>query len=326
MSRGITASVALACVCAQISTQASAAELPFPSRPIRFIVPNGAGGTTDLVARSVAPKLADMLGQQVVVDNRPGSGGIVGTEIVARAAPDGHTLLMGTIGNIAISPALYRKLSYDPLRDFAPVTQLASAAYMLLVHPALAVKSVKDLAALAKTKPGTLNFGSAGSGTGSHLAAELFKSVAGIDIVHVPYKGGGPALTDLIAGQLQLVFNGIPSSMPHHRSGRVRALAVTTPARSTVAPELPTMTEAGFPGAEATSWTGILVPAGTPAFVVAKLNAAFVKALQFPDVAARLAADGAVPVGNSAAEFDAYIRSELVKWAKVVKASGATAQ
>jgi len=326
MCRGIAAGIALACVCVQMSTQASAAELPFPSRPIRFIVPNGAGGTTDLVARSVAPKLADMLGQQVVVDNRPGSGGIVGTEIVARAAPDGHTLLMGTIGNIAISPALYRKLSYDPLRDFAPVTQLASAAYMLLVHPALAVKSVKDLAALAKAKPGTLNFGSAGSGTGSHLAAELFKSVAGIDIVHVPYKGGGPALTDLIAGQLQLVFNGIPSSMPHHRNGRVRALAVTTPARSTVAPELPTMTEAGFPGAEATSWTGILVPAGTPAPVVVKLNAAFVKALRFPDVAARLAADGATPVGNSTTEFDAYIRSELLKWAKVVKASGAIAQ
>src|SRR5688572_14823220 len=213
---------------AGVVTPAGAAEAPYPSRPLRFIVPNGAGGTTDLVARAVAPKLADRLGQQVVVDNRPGSGGIVGTEIVARAAADGHTLLMGTIGNIAISPALYRKLSYDPLRDFAPVTQLASAAYMLLVQPALAAKSVKELAALAKAKPGTLNFGSAGSGTGSHLAAELFKSVAAIDIVHVPYKGGAPALTDLISGQLQLFFNGIPSSMPHYRNGRVRALAVTT--------------------------------------------------------------------------------------------------
>ncbi len=304
----------------------SAAEPPFPSRPIRFIVPNGAGGTTDLVARSVAPKLADMLGQQVVIDNRPGSGGIIGTEIVAKAAPDGHTLLMGTIGNIAISPALYRKLSYDPVRDFAPVTQLASAAYMLLVQPSLAAKSVKELAALAKAKPGALNFGSAGSGTGSHLAAELFKSVAGIDLVHVPYKGGSPALTDLIAGQLQLVFNGIPSSMPHHRSGRVRALAVTTPERSAVAPELPTMAQAGFAGAEATSWTGILVPSGTPLPVIATLNAAFVKALRFPDVTTRLAADGAIAVGSSAAEFSAYIHSELVKWARVVKASGATAQ
>ena len=316
--------VALAHACA------NAAEPPayssFPSRPIRFIVPNGAGGTTDLVARSVAPKLADMLGQQVVIDNRPGSAGIVGTEIVARAAPDGHTLLMGTIGNIAISPALYRKLAYAPLRDFAPVTQLAAAAYMVLLHPTVAAKSMKELAALAKAKPGALNFGSAGSGTGSHLAAELFKSVAGVDLVHVPYKGGSPAMTDVISGQLQLMFNGIPSSMPHLRGGRVRALAVTTATRSAAAPELPTIAEAGFAGAEATSWTGILVPAGTPAPVIAKLNAAFVKALQFPDVVARLSADGAAPVGSSAAEFGVYIKSELAKWGKVVKASGASAQ
>jgi len=314
--------LALACVCAQ----ASAAEPPFPLRPIRFIVPNGVGGPTDLVARSVAPKVADMLGQQVVIDNRPGSGGIVGTEIVAKAAPDGHTLLMGTIGNIAISPALYRKLGYDPQRDFAPVTQLASAAYMLLMHPLVAVKSVKELVLLAKTKPGALNFGSAGSGTGSHLTAELFKAVAGIDMVHVPYKGSAPAMPDLIAGQLQLMFNGIPSSMPHLRSGRVRALAVTTATRFAAAPELPTIAEAGFPGAESTSWTGILVPAGTPGSVITKLNAGFVKALRFPDVTARLTADGAVPVGSSATEFGAYIKSELVKWNKIVKVSGATVQ
>ncbi len=314
------------CALACVGAHAGAADLSFPSRPIRFIVPNGAGGTTDLVARSVAPKLADMLGQQVVIDNRPGSGGILGTEIVARAAPDGHTLLMGTIGNIAISPALYRKLGYDSLRDFAPVTQLASAAYMVLLHPSVAAKSMKELAALAKTKPGALNFASAGSGTGSHLAAELFKSIAGADMVHVPYKGGSPAMTDVIAGQVQLMFNGIPSSMPHLRSGRVRALAVTTAARSPAAPELPTIAEAGFPGAEATSWTGILVPAGTPAPVIAKLHAAFVKALQFQDVVTRLSMDGATPVGNSPAEFGAYIKSELAKWGKVVKTSGATAQ
>jgi tripartite-type tricarboxylate transporter receptor subunit TctC len=233
---------------------------------------------------------------------------------------------MGTIGNIAISPALYRKLGYDSLRDFAPVTQLASAAYMVVVHPTIAAKSMKELAAVAKAKPGALNFASAGSGTGSHLAAELFKSVAGVDMVHVPYKGGSPAMTDVIAGQVQLMFNGIPSSMPHLRSGRVRALAVTTATRSAAAPELPTIAEAGFPGAESTSWTGILVPAGTPAPVIAKLNAAFVKALQFPDVVARLSIDGAAPVGNSPAAFGAYIKSELAKWGKVVKASGATAQ
>jgi len=278
------------------------------------------------VARSVAAKLTDMLGEQVVIDNRPGSGGIVGTEIVARAAPDGHTLLMGTIGNIAISPALYRKLAYDPVRDFAPVTQLASAAYMVLIPPALAAKNMKELVALAKAKPGQLNYGSAGSGTGSHLATELFKTVAGVDIVHVPYKGGAPALTDVIAGQLQIMFNGIPSSLPHLKSGRVRALAVTTSVRSTAVPELPTIAEAGFPGAEATSWTGVLAPAGTPGPVIATLNAAFVKALQSPDVTTRLSHDGAVPVGNSAAEFAAYIKTEIVKWGQVVKASGATAQ
>ncbi len=314
------------CALACVGAHAGAADTGFPTRPIRFIVPNGAGGTTDLVARSVAPKLADMLGQQVVIDNRPGSGGILGTEIVAKATPDGHTLLMGTIGNIAISPALYRKLGYDSLRDFAPVTQLASAAYMVVVHPTIAAKSMKELAALAKAKPGALNFASAGSGTGSHLAAELFKSMAGVEMVHVPYKGGSPAMTDVIAGQVQLMFNGIPSSMPHLRSGRVRALAVTTATRSAAAPELPTIAEAGFPGAESTSWTGILVPAGTPAPVIAKLNAAFVKALQFPDVVARLSTDGAAPVGNSPAAFGTYIKSELAKWAKVVKASGATAQ
>ncbi len=305
---------------------AHAAAPPYPTRPIRFIVPNGAGGSTDLVARAVAPKIAERLGQQVVIDNRPGSGGIVGTEIVAKAAPDGHTLLMGTIGNIAISPALYRKLGYDPLRDFSPVTQLASAAYMLLVHPSLPAKSAKELAALAKAKPGTLNFGSAGSGTGSHLTAELFQSVAGVQFTHVPYKGSTPGVTDLIAGQIQFFFNGIPSSMPHLRSGRLRALAVTTPTRVAVAPDLLTMEEAGFPGAQSTSWTGILVPAGTPAAVIATLNAAFVQALQAPEVIVRLTADGAVPVGNSAAAFDAYIKSELVKWARVVKASGAVAQ
>ena len=314
------------CALACVGAHASAADPTFPSRPIRFIVPNGAGGTTDLVARSVAPKLADMLGQQVVIDNRPGSGGILGTEIVAKAAPDGHTLLMGTIGNIAISPTLYRKLGYDSLRDFAPVTQLASAAYMVVVHPTIAAKSMKELAALAKAKPGALNFASAGSGTGSHLAAELFKSIAGVDIVHVPYKGGSPAMTDVIAGQVQLMFNGIPSSMPHLRSGRVRGLAVTTATRVPAAPELPTIAEAGFPGAESTSWTGILVPAGTPGPVIAKLQGAFAKALQFPDVVARLSMDGAAPVGNSAAEFGAYIKSELAKWSKVVKASGASAQ
>ena len=305
-------------------TQSTGATPAFPARPIRFIVPNAAGGSTDLVARTVAHKAGEGLGQQVVIDNRPGSGGIIGTELVAKAQADGHTLLMGTIGNLAISPHLYRKLAYDPIKDFAPVTQLASAAYMLVIHPSVPAKSVKELVALARSRPSQLNYASAGSGTGSHLSAELFRSVAGIALVHVPYKGGTPAITDVIAGQVQIMLNGIPSSMPHLKSGRIRALAVTTARRSPAAPELPTMAEAGYPGAESTSWTGVLAPAGTPASVIARLNTDFVRALRTPEVSARLSADGAVPVGSSAAEFAAYLRSELVKWRKVVKASGAT--
>ncbi|MBI4206567.1 MAG: tripartite tricarboxylate transporter substrate binding protein [Betaproteobacteria bacterium] len=297
----------------------------FPVRPIRFIVPNAAGGTTDLVARAVGQKLAEGLGQQVVVDNRPGSGGIIGTEAVAKAAPDGYTLLMGTIGNIAISPHLYRKLAYDPVRDFAPITQLAAAAYMLVTHPLLPVASVKQLVALAKAKPGHINYGSAGSGTGSHLSAELFKSISAIDITHIPYKGGTPALIDVMAGHVQVMFNGIPSSLPHLKTGRIKALAVTTSKRSPAAPDTPTIAEAGFPGAESTSWTGVLAPAGTPAAIISQLHGEFARVLQNPEVKTRLSADGAVPVGSNPVEFAAYIRSELAKWGNVVKASGATA-
>ena len=297
----------------------------FPARTVRIVIGNAPGGTNDIIGRLVAQKLTERLGTSFVVENRGGGNGAIGAGFVALSPPDGYTLLLITPSHV-LDVATARSLPYHPLRDFAPVTQLASAAYMLLVHPALAAKSVKELVALAKAKPGTLNVGSAGSGTGSHLTAELFQSVAGVKFTHVPYKGSNPGLTDLIAGQLQLFFNGIPSSMPHYRSGRLRALAVTTPARVAPAPELPTMDEAGFPGAQSTSWTGILVPAGTPAHVVATLNTAFVQALQFPEGIARLTADGAVPVGNSAAAFDAYIKSELVKWARVVKTSGAVAQ
>lgn len=303
-----------------------AGEAPaYPARPIRFIVPNGIGGSTDLVARTIAQKLGEGLGQQIVVDNRPGSGGIIGTEIVARAPADGYTLLMGTIGNLAISPGLYKKLGYDPVKDFAPVSQTAAAAYMLVVHPAVPVKSVKDLISLAKAKPGQLNYASAGSGTGSHLTAELFKSISGVDIVHIPYKGGTAGLTDVLAGQVQVMFNGIPSSMPPLRAGRIKALAVTTAARSPAAPEIPTVAEAGFPGAESTSWTGILVPAATPRPVVARLHGEIVKALKLPEVKDRLKLDGAEPVGSAPQEFAAYLKREIAKWAKVIRQSGARA-
>jgi tripartite-type tricarboxylate transporter receptor subunit TctC len=319
--------LALACVLGAgtlPSAQEPGVAADFPARPIRFIVPNAAGGSTDLVARTVAQKLGESVGQQIVIDNRPGSGGIIGTELVARAQADGHTLLMGTIGNLAISPHLYHKLAYDPVRDFAPITQLASAAYMLVIHPSVPARSVKELVALARSRPSQLNYASAGSGTGSHLSAELFRSVAGIALVHVPYKGGTPAITDVIAGQVQIMLNGIPSSLPHLKTGRIRALAVTTATRSPAAPELPTMAEAGYAGAESTSWTGVLAPAGTPGAIIARLNTEFVRALRTPEVSGRLSADGAVPVGSSAAEFAAYLRSELVKWGKVVRASSAT--
>ena len=317
----IAAAFGLSLVAASILVHAQ----PYPTRPIRFIVPNAAGGTTDLVARTAAQKVSESIGQQLIVDNRPGSGGIVATEMVAKSTPDGYTLLMATIGNIAISPHLYAKLGYDPVRDFSPVTQLASAAYMLIAHPAVPARSVKELVAVAKSRPRQLNYASAGSGTGSHLAAELFKSVAQVDIVHVPYKGGTPGLLDVIAGNVEIMFNGIPSSMPHFKAGRVKAFAVTTAARSPAAPELPTITEGGYPGAEATSWTGVLAPAGTPAAVIARLHAEFAKVLQQPDIQARLSADGAVPVGSTPHQFAQYIKSELAKWGKVVKASGATA-
>ena len=288
-------------------------------------MPNGAGGSTDLVARTVANKLADALHQQVIVDNRGGSGGIIGTEIVAKAAPDGHTLLVGTIGNLAISPHLYRKLPYDPLRDFAPVTQLSAAAYMMLINPSLPARSVRDFVNYAKSRPGQTSYASAGNGTGSHLSTVLFLSVAGLDIAHVPYKGGAPGITDLIANQVQMMFNGIPSSLPHIASGRIRALAVSSPTRVAVAPELPTFTEAGYAGAEATSWTGVLAPAGTPSAVVARLNTELRAILQSADIRSRLLADGAEPAGSTPAAFSAYIKTELAKWGGVVRTTGARA-
>lgn len=311
-------------LCVAALTSAAPAQ-QFPTRPLRLIVPNGAGGSTDLVARTIANKLAESLGQQVVVDNRGGSGGIIGTELVAKAAPDGHTLLVGTIGNLAISPHLYRKLSYDPVRDFAPVTQLSAAAYMLLINPSLAAKSTREFVLYAKSRPAQLAYASAGSGTGSHLSTVLFLAVTGLELTHVPYKGGAPGVTDLIANQVQMMFNGIPSSLPHVASGRIRALAVSSAARVAVAPDLPTFAEAGYAGAEATSWTGVLAPAGTPPAILTRLNTELRAILQSQDIRSRLVADGAEPVGSSSAAFGAYIKSELSKWGTVVRTTGAKA-
>ena len=304
---------------------ATADAQPYPNRPLRLIVPNGAGGSTDLVARTIASKLAEALGQQIVVDNRGGSGGIIGTETVAKSAPDGHTLLVGTIGNLAISPHLYRKLAYDPLRDFVPVTQLSAAAYMLLVNSSLPARSVRDFMQYAKARPGQLSYASAGSGTGSHLSTVLFMSVAGLEMTHVPYKGAAPALTDVIGNQVQLMLNGITSSLPHVASGRIRGLAVSSPNRAAVAPDLPTFAEAGLGAAESISWTGILVPARTPAAVVDRLNSVLRTILQSPDIRSRLGAEGAEPVASTSDAFGKYIGAEFEKWGKVVRATGARA-
>lgn len=297
----------------------------FPARPIRLIVPNGAGGSTDFVARTIANQLADALGQQVIVDNRAGSGGIIGTEIVARAAPDGYTLLIGTVGNLAISPHLYRRLPYDPLRDFAAVTQISAAAYVMLINPALPVKSLSEFVATAKANPGRIAYASAGSGTGSHLTTALFASVSGLNLTHIPYKGGAPALTDLIGNQVQLMFNGIPSSLPALTNGRLRALAVTSPTRVAAIAEVSTFAEAGLKGVEASSWTGLLAPAGTPQQVITRLNKELRAILKSTAIRNRLTADGAEPADDSAAAFAAHLQSEFEKWGKVVRITGARA-
>ncbi len=297
----------------------------YPDRPIRLIVPNGAGGSTDLVARVLAQKMSASLGQQIVVDNRGGAGGVIGTEMVARAAPDGYTLLTGTVGNLAISPHLHAKLGYDAIADFAPISQISAAAYMMLVSVALPVKSMRDFTVLAQSRPGKIFYASAGVGTGSHLATELFLSVAGIKVGHVPYKSGGAMITSVMADETQLTLGGIPVSLPQIRAGRVKALAVTTARRVAVAPDVPTLVDAGYPAAVATTWTGMLAPAGTPRAIVALLNAEVVKALQSQDVRSKLEEAGAEAVGDAPAAFSAHLRSEFEKWGKLVRATGAKA-
>ena len=298
----------------------------YPNKPVRLIVPFPAAGTTDLLARAIAQKLSEALGQQFVVDNRPGAGGNIGSEIVARAAPDGYTLLMGTVGTHAINQSLYAKMPYDNVKDFVPVVLVAGVPNVLVVNPGVPVKSVADLVALAKEKPGMINFASSGNGTSIHLSGELFKTMTGTQITHVPYKGSSPALTDLLGGQVQIMFDNLPSSLPHIKSGKLRAVAVTSSKRAPALPELPTIAESGIPslaGFEASSWFGILAPAGTPRDIVLKINAEANKALQSSDMKEKLLSQGAEAVGNSPEFFADYIRSETVKWAKVVKDSGA---
>ena len=298
----------------------------YPVKPVRIIVGASTGGGVDITARMLAIKLTDLFKQQFVVENRAGASGNIGTEAAARATPDGYVLLMGTIGTLTINPGLYKNLSFDTVRDFAPIARAADATNILVVHPSVPARNVKELTAVAKQRPGELLFGSPQNGTAGHLAGELFNSMAGVKLVHIPYKGGAPAMIDLISGQLQLMFATTSTSLQHIRAGKLRALAVTTAKRSALVPELPTMIESGLPGFEVNNWYGLVAPAKTPPEVIAVLNRQVRAALEAPDVRESMLKQGLDPAGGTPEEFGAYIRAELAKWSKVIRASGATAQ
>ena len=320
------AALSLTATLAILAPHAAAAADAYPAKPVRFVVAFPPGGGTDIIARSIAQKLAERIAQQVVVDNRPGAGGNIGTDMVAKSAPDGYTLLMGSAGPLAINASLFGKMPFDPIKDLAPVTLAASTPNVLLVHPALRAATLKELIALAKARPGEINFASSGHGTPAHLAGELFNLMAGVEMVHVPYKGAAPALADLLGGQVQIMFSTMPPALPHVRDGKLRALAVTSAKRSPAAPELPTVDETALPGFEANTWHGVVVPAGTPGAIVARLNREIVAILHLPDVVERFSSQGAEALGSTPEEFAAYIKSETLKWAKVVRDSGAKAE
>ena len=313
---GIVSVLGIAC------STGALAQPAYPSKAIRMVVPFPPGGTTDILARVAGQKITEATGQQVIIDNRPGAGGNIGTEIVAKSAPDGYMLLAAPGSTLTINPSLFSKLSFDPLKDFAPVTIIAAVPNLLVVHPSLPVKSVKELIAFAKSRPGQLNYASTGAGQSTHLTMELFKLTAGVEMTHIPYKGSSPALFDLLAGQVPLMFDNMPSSLPYVQAGRLRALAVSTLKRSPVLPSLVTVAESGLPGFEVTVWFGVLASAGTPRDIVTRLNAIIVKALTSPDTRERLAGQGAQPIGNTPEEFTAQMQRDLVKWAKVVKSAG----
>lgn len=311
---------------------AALAALPFaataqnyPAKPVTIIVPFAAGGTTDILARVIGQALTKELGQQVIVDNRAGAGGNIGGALAAKANADGYTLFMGTVGTHAINAALYKKMTFDPVKDFAPLTRVAMVPNLLVANPARPYKNVKELIAYAKANPGKVTFGSSGSGSSIHLSGELFNSMAKVEMIHIPYKGSAPAVTDLVGGQIDIMFDNMPSAIQHVRSGRLKPLAVTTAKRSPELPEVPTIAEAGVPGYEATSWFGMFAPAATPAPVVTRLNQALVKVLADAEVKKKLAEQGAEPYSETPAQFAAFIQAEAAKWSKVVKESGATA-
>jgi tripartite-type tricarboxylate transporter receptor subunit TctC len=300
-----------------------AAAQAYPAKPVRMIVPFPAGGATDIVGRLVAQKLTDAMGQQVIVDNRGGAGGTIGSDIAAKAPADGYNILIGTSSTHAIAPGLYVKLPYDPVRDFAPVTLLATATVLLAVHPSVPARNVKELIALGKRQPNALSFASSGNGGISHLIGEHFKSLAGIQMLHVPYKGDTPALVDLASGQVSLMFGTAVSFLPYVKTGRLNALAVTNPKRSPVVPDVPTVAESGLRGFEALQWFGVYAPAGTPREIVARLNTEIGKILRMPDIRERFSSLGADIAGGSPEDFAAFQRLEVARWTKIVKASGA---
>jgi tripartite-type tricarboxylate transporter receptor subunit TctC len=310
---------------ASLMAATTAVAQTWPAKPIRFVVPYPAGGPLDTIARLLGQKVSESLKQPVIVDNKPGAGGNIGADFVAKSPPDGYTILMGAVATHAINPTLYASIPYDPVRDFAPVTQVASTPNVLVVNPSIPAKSVREFIAYAKANPGKLNFGSGSTGSAGHLAGELFKTMAGVDMTHVPYKGAAPAMQDLIGGQIQLMFDNLASSLGQIKAGRVKALAVTTAKRTSLAPDLPTIAESGLPGFDISTWFGIFLPARTPQAIVERLHDEFVRALAMPDVREKMLQLGAEPVGNKPEEFAAYIKSEAEKYAKLIKASGAKA-
>ncbi|MGE0098115.1 MAG: Bug family tripartite tricarboxylate transporter substrate binding protein [Hydrogenophaga sp.] len=315
-------------VAAAVLPGLAAAQAGWPGKPVRIVVPFAPGGTTDILARVLAPELTKVFGQSFVVDNRAGAGGNIGAELVAKSPPDGYTLLMGTVGTHGINKSLYAKLPYDPQKDFAPITLVAGVPNVMVMNTkraqALGINSVADFVKYAKANPGKLNMASSGNGTSIHLAGELFKSRNGIFMTHIPYRGSGPAMADMLAGSMDVMFDNLPSAMPHIQAGSLKAFAVTSAVRSAALPDVPTVAEAGnLPGFEASSWFGLLAPAGTPPDVVSRLQQESAKALGLPAVKERLLAQGAIPGGNTPQEFTRLINDEIVKWAAVVKASGA---
>ena len=311
---------------AHAQAPAAGAGADYPVKPIRLIIPFVPGGANDVIGRIVGLKITEAHGQQVVIENRGGAGGSLGVEIAAKAPPDGYTLVLGNIANLAVNPTLYRKLAYNPLTDLQPITLIAKVPTILAVHPSLPAKNVLELIALARKQPGRLTYGTGGGGSGSHLTMALFELQTKLDLVHIPYKGVGPAMIDLLAGQITMSFGAVPGVLPYARSGRLRALGVSGLKRIAALPDLPTIAQAGVPGFESTLWYGVLAPAGTHQSIINRLHATLTRALQSADMQTRFTAEGSEPIGSTPAEFHAFIKSEIERWAPVVKASGMKAE